>query len=107
MKIKLLLSLALLSILAIPANAELTVDDVTSRDYLRNYGYSHSTIDILELKQGAANGEVVKLPGDIKNEQKWAFRRWFHKWASYFDPALDEGKYLREDTVFYPSTNDL
>lgn len=107
MKTKFLLTLAILSLMAIPANAELTVDDVTSRDYLRNYGYSHSTIDILELKKGAVNGEDVILPRDDEWSRKSAFRRWFHKWASYIDPALDEGKFLREDTVFYPSTNDL
>ena len=107
MKTKFLLTLAILSIMAIPANAELTVDDVTSREYLRNYGYSHSTIDILELKKGSINGEKVYLPRDVAEESKPALFRWFHKWAAYIDPALDEGKYLREDTVFYPSTNDL
>ena len=107
MKTKFLLTLAILSIMAIPANAELTVDDVTSREYLRNYGYSHSTIDILELKKGSINGEKVYLPSDAERDEKCGFRRWFHKWAAYFDPALEEGKFLRDDTVFYPSTNDI
>jgi len=107
MKTKLLLSLAVLSLMAIPANAELTVDDVTSREYMRNYGYSNAVIDALELKKGAVNGEKVYLPYDIEQEQKTPFKQWFHKWASYFDPALDDAKFLREDTVFYPSTNDL
>lgn len=102
-----LLLIAILSVMAVPAFAELTVDDVTSRDYLRNYGYSNATIDVLELKKGAVNGEKIVLPGDLYSEEQSGFKRWFHKWASYFDPALDEGKFLREDTVFYPSTNDL
>lgn len=107
MKTKMLLSLAILAIMAIPAQAELTVDDITSREYLRNYGYSHATIDILELKKGAVNGEPVYLPSDAERDEKCGFRRWFHKWAAYFDPALDKGDFMREDTVFYPSTNDF
>lgn len=102
-----LLLIAILSVIAVPAFAELTVDDVTSRDYLRNYGYSNATIDVLKLKKGAVNGEVVVLPNDSQAQEQCGFKRWVHKWASYFDPALDEGKFLREDTVFYPSTNDL
>lgn len=102
-----LLLIAILSVMAVPAFAELTVDDVTSRDYLRNYGYSNAAIDILELKRGAVNGEKVVLPSDVHSAEQCGFKRWFHKWASYFDPALDDRKFLREDTVFYPSTNDL
>ena len=107
MKTKLFLALALLSILAIPVRAELTVDDVTSREYLRNYGYSHATIDILELKKGGVNGEKVYLPSDAKRDEKCKFLRWLERGHAYIDSGMDNGKYLREDTKFSPNFNDL
>lgn len=107
MKTKTLLILGIAAMTILPACAELTVDDVSSRDYLINHGHSAATIDIIDLQKNAVNGNKIVLPIDNKYENKPLVYKWVDKFFLYLDPALDNGKFLREDTKFYPNVDDL
>ena len=107
MRNKTLLLLAVFVYAILPANAELTTDDVSSREYLLNHGHSSATADVIELSKGAVNGDKVELPIDIKRKNNPVVVRWIDRLFEYVDPALDKGDFLREDTRFYPSTHDI
>lgn len=107
MKFKTLFLFAVLAYAALPACAELTVDDVSSREYLRNHGHSSSTADVVELGKGAVNGDKVVLPIDHKYDNKPLVYKWFDKFFLYLDPAKDKGEFMREDTIFEPTVNDI
>ena len=70
MKTKILLLAGIIAISLLPANAQLTVDDSTSREYLINHGHSNSTADIVELSKGAVSGDKTILPVDRKYENR-------------------------------------
>lgn len=107
MKTKFLLISAVIAFASIPVHAELTVDDVSSRAYLINHGYAEATADIVELTKSAVNGNKADLPIYHKYDNKPLLYRWFDQAFTYIDPALDTGRFLREDTKFYPSVDDL
>lgn len=107
MKIKTLLLLGMFALAMLPVRAELTVDDVSSREYLINHGHASSAADIVELTKGSVNGAKVYLPVDYKYENKPLVYKWVDKFFIYLDPAQDNGKFLREDTKFYPNVDDL
>ena len=107
MKTKLLLLTGLFAIIILPAGAQLSAEDASSREYLINHGHSAATADIVELSKGAANGEKVVLPVDRKYDNKPIVYKWIDKFFIYMDPALDNGKFMREDTKFQPSVDDL
>ncbi len=107
MKTKILLLAGVLAVSLLPVNAQLSVDDASSREYLINHGHSNSTVDIVELSKGAANGEKVVLPVDRKYENKPVIYKWVDKLFLYVDPANDKGDFLREDIKFYPSVDAL
>ena len=54
MKTKLfLLILGIAAMTVLPASAELTVEDITSREYVMNHGNSSTTADLIELQKAA------------------------------------------------------
>ena len=107
MKTKILLLTGILALAAIPANAELTVDDVSSREYLMNHGHSGATADIVELAKSSVNGSKADLPVDHKYDNKPLIYKWVDKAFIYLDPALDKGKFMREDIKYTPTVDDL
>ncbi len=107
MKNKLLLLVGLLAIVALPASAQLSAEDASSREYLINHGHSAATADIVELNKGATTGEKVVLPVDRKYDNKPIVYKWIDKFFIYMDPALDNGKFMREGTKFHPSIDDI
>ena len=107
MKTKILLLTGLMVTAMLPASAQLSAEDASSREYLINHGHSSVTADIVELNKGAATGEKIVLPVDTKYDNKPIVYKWIDKFFIYMDPALDNGKFLREDTKFHPSLDDL
>lgn len=107
MKNKILFLSSLIIFASLPAGAELTVDDVSSREYLMNHGYAEATADIVELSKSAVNGNKADLPIYHKYDNKPLIYKWIDKAFIYLDPALDNGRFMREDTKFSPSVDDL
>jgi hypothetical protein len=44
-------------VVALPASATLTTDDVRSQEYIINHGYSEETAKIIDLQNAQINGE--------------------------------------------------
>ena len=107
MKTKILLLAGIIAISLLPANAQLTVDDSTSREYLINHGHSNVTADIVELSKGAVSGDKTILPVDRKYENRSVIYKWVDKFFLYIDPAYDKGNFMREDIKFNPSVDAL
>ncbi len=107
MKIKTLLLLGFLAFAVLPASAEITVNDYTSREYLKNYGYSDMAIEIVEITKGSVNGEKVVLPYDVKYQKKSWLGKKMSRALDYIDPARDNHTFMREDLKFEPNVNDL
>lgn len=107
MKNKILLLAGLVAIAGIPANAELTVDDLSSREYLLNHGYSETMVDIIDLQKSNINGEKADIPIYHRYDNKPAIYKWIDKFFIYLDPALDDGKFLKRNQNFSPSVEDL
>lgn len=80
---------SLLLMLAIPAFAELTVEDTISRDYLKNHGYSNAFVNTTHKLVAEHNGEAYTEPveNEMYNQPSIKFiRRLF----MYLDPSLDD-----------------
>lgn len=107
MKKELLILAGALMIASLPVRAELTVDDVSSREYLMNHGHAEAAADIVELSKAAVNGNKADLPIYHKYDNKPLIYKWIDKTFIYIDPALDTGRFMREDTKFHPSVDDL
>lgn len=107
MKTKTLLILGIAAMTMLPACAELTINDSTSREYLMNHGHASTTADMVELQKSAANGTKADLPIYHKYENKPLVYKWVDKFFIYLDPAQDDGKFLRRDTKFKPQVDDL
>lgn len=84
-------------LITVPAFAELTVDDASSPAYLKNHGYSDTTIWATQKSKYDVNGEKYVEPD---SEQKYPrFIRAARKVFMYFDPALDDHKFFNNHNI--------
>ena len=93
-----LLMMGFVALLAVPAYAELTVDDTVSELYLRNHGYSKASIYAIQRNIADVNGEEWEKPVESELYQtpviKYA-RRFF----MYIDPALEDDKFYNHHNI--------
>ncbi len=96
---KYLLILGLTAIFtALPACAEFTVEDGVSRDYLKNHGYSNSTVRAVEKSMAQTSG--VPLAEDIENPYyERPVIKQVRRFFMYLDPALDEHSFMNDHNV--------
>lgn len=96
MKKNLLILSLLAGVIALPACAELTVEDSSSREYLLKHNYSQSTVEIIERGRASANGEeYVKAP--VRPCYQKGPIKWIRSVFIYLDPALDDGQFMNHD----------
>ena len=83
---------------AIPAYAELTVDDTVSGTYLKNHGYSKSSINVVNKKIAEVNGEEYKKP--IEHEfYETPVAKYVRRFFMYIDPALDSETFSNDHNI--------
>ncbi len=104
MRKKLLLTIALLAIIAIPARAEMTVEESTDAEYLLNQGYSQMTAEDVFMQKNRVTGKSIE-PLYEKSQNK--FVRACKKFYAYLDPSMDEPDRLHHDVKPSPSVSDL
>ena len=97
MKTKSLIS-ALILFAAVPAFAELTTDDTTSADYLKNHGHSDDTVWGVRKSIATINGEELQKPIEDERYNLPVIKqiRWFFK---YMDPALDGDTFMNNHNI--------
>lgn len=106
MKKNLLILSLLAGIIALPAFAELTVEDITSKEYLLRHNYSQSTVEIIERSKATANGEEYVKPVTRPCYQKGPIK-WVRNFFIYIDPALDNDSFLNHDSKPTTHYDDL
>lgn len=85
-------------ILALPALAELTVDDAVSRDYLKNHGYSNAVINATQKNIAQIAGEPLAEPAEREYYQK-PFVKFIRRVVMYIDPALDDHSFMNDHNI--------
>lgn len=104
---KSLLILMLTAFITIPAFAELTVDDTTSPEYLKNNGYSSALTVTINKSKAQANGEPLTEPIE-KEEYNQPFFKFVRRVFMYIDPALDNHTFMNDHDIHTsPSFDDL
>lgn len=107
MKIKFLLTALTLAFAAYPALAEITPAEATSPEYLRNHGHSNSIVEMVQITKAGANGEEYVTVDNAKHANDNKFVKFVRKIFIYFDPALDDGSFMRHDSKPNPHVDDL
>lgn len=97
----------LLILSALPSFAELTVEDTTAPEFMKNSGYSQATINATQKVVAQSNGEPLAEPVENKfytNPAVKFVRRVF----MYIDPALDDHSFMNDhDIKTSPRFDDL
>lgn len=101
-KLRILFLTASILSVSLCANAEVSVGQTTSAEYLKNSGYSQNTADLVDLQKHRATGTAT-----VEAPQKTLPVRWFKKIHTYLDPSLDDGTFGKHDIKPSPSSTDL
>lgn len=101
---KLFFTIALLAFIAIPARAEITVEQSTDTEYLINSGFSQMFVEDVFMSKSRANGQPIE-PLYEKSQNK--FVKACRAFYAYLDPAIDEPDRLHHDVKPSPSYSDL
>ena len=83
--------------IAIPAIAELTIDDTVSPGYLKNHGHSDATIWAVQKSIATTNGEELEEPVNELYERPVI--KQIRKVFMYFDPALDSHTFMNNHNI--------
>lgn len=79
------------------AQAEVTVEEITSERYVKNHGYSDETYRLMNLQHSQIAGTEADVVSQPKNYRKFSLIR---KFFIYFDPALDDGRFGEHSIEF-------
>lgn len=101
------LILGIMSLLTLPACAELTTSDTVNKDYLKNHGYSPALIQATNKSIAQINGEETPTyyeHGIYKKGIVRGVRRFF----MYMDPAYDDQSFMNNHKIHTtPNIGDL
>ena len=104
MRKNLLLAFALMAFIAVPAIADITVEETTDAEYLINSGFSQAVAeDVFVLKNRAMGKPIEPL---YEKSQNVFVRGWKKLWA-YADPGLEQADRIHHDIKLSPSPSDL
>lgn len=104
---KRLLIIGLTALFALPAFAELTVEDTVNPNYMKNHGYSSALINAAQKSVAQTNGEPLSEP--IEDERyNQPFIKFVRSVFMYLDPALDDHSFMNDHNIHTsPSYEDL
>ncbi len=111
---KFLLVFGVLAI-SLPAFAGIGVEESTSSEYLRNYGYSTEAVKYINLNKAQVKGEKFVTPiSDRRQSNLYTDSAVWNTivdktvdFFNYLDPAQDRDKFMRQDIKYYANTQDL
>ena len=104
MRKKVLISLVLLLMFSIKANASITVEQTTDPEYMINCGYSEAVAEDVMILKNRAYGKPVE-PLYEKNTN--GFVRFLKNCRAYIDPAIEGEDRYHHDIHLSPSYKDL
>ena len=104
---KILLAVFVYMAFTLPSFAVVTPEEVKSEDYIINHGHSNEMARLMDLQDSQVNG----IQSDYKSknpawyaEKKVSFVR---KVFMYFDPALDDEKFMQHNINYTNRWDDL
>ncbi len=104
---KRILITGLLILFALPAFAELTVEDTVSPDFLKNSGYSTATVNATQKVIAQNNGEPLAETLEHKYYDK-GFFKFVRRVFMYLDPSLDDHSFMNDHEIYTsPNIHDL
>ena len=105
---KIISLLFLMSLITLPALAELTTDEAISPQYVHIHGYSSEMARLIDLENSQINGANSKYkrpqPEWYSSNKAVSFVR---KVFIYFDPALDDEKFMQHEIYYTQKYDDL
>ena len=104
MERKLVLSLAMATILCLQSHAAISSNQLTEPDYVINNGYSEATAEEIMLIKNRTNGKPYEPISDKKHNK---FVRFCRNVYGYIDPAQDTDERMHHDVHMSPSVKDL
>ena len=104
MRKNLLLAFALMAFMAIPALADVTVEQTTDPEYLYNQGYSQMMSEDIFMLKNRANGNPVEPLYETSPNVFVKAWRWFN---GYVDPAYEQYDRIHHDIKTKSSYSDL
>ena len=104
MREKLLFTVAIMAILAVPTKAAMTVEQSTDAEYLINQGFSQMAAEDVFIQKNRANGKSIE-PLYEKSQNK--FVKVCKRIYAYLDPSIDEPDRIHHDIKPSPSYSDL
>ena len=107
MKIKLLLVVLCIMVCSISANAAITVDQSTSREYVVNSGYSETTSDAVTVVKNRSQGLEYYTPAEQRYRNSNGIFKFFRNLFNYTDPAADDYSFFHHDVEPAPAYTDL
>lgn len=107
MKDKIFLTILSVFVGTLPIYAGITPQESTSAQYLHNYGYSQSMVELVQASKAAVNGESYITEDEAKHANDPTFVKFVRKVFTYFDPALDSGSFKNHDIKYVPTIDDL
>ena len=97
----------IMSLLALPACAELTTSDTVSKDYLKNHGYSPALILATQKSLAQVNGEETPTYYEHRIYKKGIVRG-VRRFFMYMDPAYDDQSFMNNHKIHTsPNIGDL
>lgn len=95
-----LLLVVLIAFFPVMAQADVSVKDTTSYEFIRNQGYSDEVHRVIEIKTKDPATPIVQAETSKKEKMRWYLRE--------LDPAYTrESKFLEHNIKFNPSLEDL
>ena len=91
----------------LPCFAVLTTDEIKSESYIINHGHSSEMARLIDLQDSQINGD--KLDYKSKDPAWYADKKvnFVRKVFMYFDPVLDNGKFMQNDIKYTNRWDDL
>ena len=103
MKRNLLLLLAVM-LLGLNVNAQVGVNEMTEAEYLINNGYSEATAEEVLIMKNRVTGSPCE---PLYNKNQNVLVKYWKKFYSYIDPAMDNDERYHHDIKMSPEPSDL
>lgn len=107
MKIKLLSVAIMLCMIQPVSYSAISVDQITTEEYLRNNGYSKQIYDIVNVGRARALGEEFYSSEERELQKASKTKRFFRKLQAYIDPAVDDYSFYHHDISPEPNVDDF
>lgn len=104
---KKILITGLLLTFAIPAFAEVTVEDTVNPNFLRNSGYSDALVKVTQKQVAIDNAEEYELAPVEYRKNSCGFYKGLKRVFIYLDPALDSNSFMNRNITTTPNFDDM